>query len=82
MTKRVFLHPPRSLIYDVRYVNIFMKVVLTTFMTPYENVVLYRVWFGPYQLSQILSTQPNPPLNMCPEDLAKHAGAFLLMAAR
>ena len=47
MTKRVFLHPPRSLIYDVRYVNIFMKVVLTTFMTPYENVVLYRVWFGP-----------------------------------
>ena len=24
-----------------------MKVVLTTSMTPYENVVLYRVWFGP-----------------------------------
>ena len=47
MTKRVFLHPPRSLIYDVRYVNIFMKVVLTTSMTPYENVVLYWVWFGP-----------------------------------
>ena len=29
--------PPRSLVYDVRYVNIFMKAVLT----PYENVVLY-----------------------------------------
>ena len=33
--------PPRSLMYDVRYVNIFLKVVLTTSMTPYENVVLY-----------------------------------------
>ena len=41
--------PPRSLMYDVRYVNIFMKVVLTTSMTLYENVVLYWVWVGPEQ---------------------------------
>ena len=40
-TKTRLSTPPRSLIYDVRYVNIFMKVVLTTSMTPYENVVLY-----------------------------------------
>ena len=45
----VSLYTPQSLIYDVRYVNIFMKVVLTTSMTPYENVVLYWVWFGPYR---------------------------------
>ena len=39
--------PSRSVIHDVRYVYIFVKVVLTTSMTPYENVVLYWVWFGP-----------------------------------
>ena len=61
MTKRVFLHPLWSLIYDVRYVNIFMKVVLTTSMTPYENVVLYWVWFGPNSVLFLFVLKKCPP---------------------
>ena len=39
--------PPRNLICDERYVNIFMKVALTTSMTPYEtwfNIIPSVVW--------------------------------------
>ena len=39
--KNVSFYTLLGVSYNVRYVNIFMKVVLATSMTPYENVVLY-----------------------------------------
>ena len=46
LTKRVHRHLSEC---HTRSTLHFMKVVLTTFMTPYENVVLYWAWFDPYR---------------------------------
>ena len=46
-TKRIFLHPSECHIRRTLCEN-FMKVVLTTSITPYENVILYQAWFGPF----------------------------------
>ena len=49
--------PPPSVIWDVRGVKVFIKVVLTTFMTPCKNAILHWVWFGPKSLK-------TPPLTI------------------